>query len=149
MRDSQRTKVYKAERQVCVYSSYGDTCTCPQRFSTVAEVEEFANLLYTSDAAMRLRQQFRGPRFQGIRVRDGRGRRRGLGGGGVIHMPRWTRCTVYTAHEVTHNLIAVPTHHGPIFAQGFYRLLAFCDDLHGTDLAVRLGTAFEAERVEW
>jgi hypothetical protein len=152
MRDFQRERLYQAERKIHGYTPWSTTtCNCPFRFTSLAAVEAFANDLYFTRSAAQVREQFKGPYWpNGLKVTDGRGRRSAAGGGGTILMPRWSRCPMVTAHEVAHNLLprGLPAH-GWQYARSYYRLLTELDDIYGSDLAVRLGTSFEAERVEW
>lgn len=93
MRDSQRQKVYDAERSFYL-ANKGRT------FGSVEEIEEYANKLIESAW---FKRHFVS-RTSRLKVLDGRGRRRG-GSFNMRHaitMPVWTRFEPYVLHEIAH-----------------------------------------------
>jgi putative metallohydrolase (TIGR04338 family) len=94
-RDSQRSKVYRAE---------GFLQKKGPRYETVAEMQAYVDKL-TQSAWFRRRW----PRLarNGIEVRDGRGRRIACAqtswGRAIIKMPLWSRSEAVILHEVAHH----------------------------------------------
>lgn len=134
MRDSQRSRVYSAERQL---SDRG------ARLETVQEMQAVVDSICRS-------RWFRN-RFGSVRitVRDGRGRRAAGGIGwrntdgrcGYITMPRWSRHTLFVLHEITHVIQPHGTAaHGREFARFFLQLVGW----HmGATIAAELRAAYK------
>lgn len=91
-RDSQRSKVYKAERTIKAGKD---------RLETVAEMEKWITNLCKQK---RIRSHFPELR-RSFDVEDGRGRRAAGGSTWGITMPRWSRSKLVILHEMAHVVI--------------------------------------------
>jgi putative metallohydrolase (TIGR04338 family) len=90
MRDSQRSKVYKAEE--AFYRASG-------RLETVWAIEHYVNLLKSNQALkVKYGQYLEVP----IRVKDGRGNKRASAHRNFIVMPVWARYEGVVLHELAH-----------------------------------------------
>lgn len=92
-RDSQRSKVYKAERAA------GVMIVNSKPLPTVADVEAFADRVLRSAVARKISGGYRG-----VRVGDGRRCRAASGGPSKIVIPRWARTQWVVLHELAHTL---------------------------------------------
>jgi len=111
MRDSQRQKVYTAERVLCRYET---------KYPTVKDIERYCKKIIRSTWFIR---HFGNHSF---RVHDGRGRRNAGGwhgwGGLEITLPLWARCDRVILHELCHGLTINPPH-GWSFAKHYMELV--------------------------
>lgn len=137
-RDSQRSRLYKAERMV---SDKGP------HLKTVDEIQTTVNAICRSRW---FRNRF--GKVQ-IRVKDGRGRRHAGGLGyhyadatvGYITMPKWSRYLLFILHEIGH--VVTPygvADHGREFARIFLQLVRW---RMGTEAASELQAAYQSCRV--
>lgn len=134
MRDSQRSKVYKAEEVL----KEGDV-----RLDTVPEIQSYVDRLIKSAWFRR-----RWPSVKSVIVKDGRGRiRAGASDDGSILMPFWCRYRYIVLHEISHLLpdwnVA---DHGPEFCKVYLELVKHC---MGRDAWEKLRTSFKNNRVKW
>lgn len=142
-RDSQRSKVYKAEWDALHPIS--------AMYPEVADVQAFVDRIQRSRWFKK-----RWPRMLRIIVLDGRGRRRGGGkyrglGMGTIKLPRWTRSSYYILHELAHVLTTRmyglrAADHGPEFCSIY---MALIKRWMGPDAAALLRSAYKSSRVKW
>ena len=125
MRDSQRSKVYGAEREVKFPKAL-------ERLETVPEIEAWLSKIMRSawwkkykiqSAAFINREPFPLKLYKSIRVKDGRGRRHACGGHGSISLPMWSRYRLVILHEVAHVLQRERPWHGRQFTQIFLDLV--------------------------
>ncbi len=123
VRDSQRQKVYDAERLAFEGTAERDApFRTPPDFRKVAECQEFVDKVLASPAWKYLCPL--GP--DSLAVTDGRGRRRGAAWveGGEIAMPKCTRRRYYLLHELAH--FATPSgvfaSHGPEYVSAYLYL---------------------------
>jgi putative metallohydrolase (TIGR04338 family) len=146
MPDSQRSRVYQAERAL-------DRPEWNRRLGTVQEIQDYVDRIVRS-------RWFRGafPDFPGrIIVKDGRGRRRAGGwrtwDGGCITLPVWSRRASIVLHEVAH--VVTPRRdaqgrrtaaHGREFAAAF---LALVRRWMGAEAAAALRAAFRLHGVRY
>lgn len=113
-RDSQRSKVYRAE------------LPRGRRFETVAEMQAYCDRLHGSAWFQR-----RWPRLRGFRIHSGAGNRRATCSWGLhptIKMPRWARVESVLLHEVAHACVyerygRSVAAHGPEFVSTLLELL--------------------------
>lgn len=132
-RDSQRSRVYAAERGV------------PQgaKFKGFAECRAYVDGIVASGW---WREKF--PHVPTVEVKDGRGRRHA--GGSAQHrfvtLPRWARNELIVLHELAH-VVDAPNNpgHGPEFARLY---LEFVREWRGESAAARLEASFEAHGVK-
>lgn len=124
VRDSQRSKLYRAERVIY------DRC---KKFETLDEVERYIRSIL-GDAW--LRKEFPSMMYCGtFDLKDGRGRRSAcfmaLNGWVEFSFPRWSRNEVVIIHEVAHWIMHQEcklkniryASHGPEFASAMSRLI--------------------------
>lgn len=142
LRDSQRQKVYDAERILESYS---------QRVETVPEIEAYLKYIWS---LKRVRDAFpAGTNYGPPRVKDGRRCRRAKGGASDITMPRWARTQYIVVHEVSHS-IQVRTYgrrldmawHGWQFCDIYLRLVLY---VMGREAHDALKASFKAARVKF
>lgn len=136
-RDSQKSKLYKAEKVLVERSA---------RLDTVPEMRAWVEKIVRSRW-----MKSRYPGVEKINVLDGRGRRRGMGvrqmHGGYIAMPSWTRCEYYILHEITHVLTSTNApSHGRLFCRNY---LALIERWMGKEAARDLRESFREHRVKW
>lgn len=138
VRDSQRSKLYAAER--AAWKRYGAT----DNFGSTYEVQEWVNMITRS----RFWKSYVVPHFQDadhpdtlpsltgwqrwtlasryrmIQVRDGRARRSACGSRlGYIKMPRWSRTKWIVLHEIAHVVQTEWPAHGRQFARIYLDLV--------------------------
>lgn len=153
-RDSQRGKVYKAERTVW------ENKLAAERIETVPEIQKWVDKICSYAWFKRRFGQIR------IRVEDGRGRR--AAGGervmfctldfstgsrevkevydGYIKMPLWSRTKLIILHEMSHVLNKYKPAHGRFFARCF---LTVVNHVLGKDVYKELAKAFKENRVKY
>jgi putative metallohydrolase (TIGR04338 family) len=144
-RDTQRSKLYKAERTLENFSGVA----CNERLETVAEIVSFVNRL-----VWRAPIQARYGNLVGVRqvaIKDGRGRRAAGGSMGFITMPTWSRSKLVVCHELAHT-IALRKYgqrgvawHGPEYAAIYLDLVQFGISKETAD---KLRAAFKKGRVK-
>jgi len=141
-RDSQRQKVYNAERDVLQPISI--------RWPEVGQMQRYVNKIVRSRWF-----KSRWPHLVSISVGDGRSRRRGSGfyrggGCGEIRMPVWTRYEYYILHEIAHVIqrYQYPSSitHGPEFCSIY---LALVSRWMGKWYGATLRGAFRRYHVKW
>jgi putative metallohydrolase (TIGR04338 family) len=148
-RDSQRSKLYEAERAV--------DWSGERKFATVAEIQRYVDRL--TDQMWWIK---RWPRIAkgtvltwnggfedrpAIVVMDGRGRRRAGAAGRMITMPKWSRTEHSTLHEVAH-IVTTGDHasHGWQFAAHELELV---HHMMGKAKADALKASFKAHNVRF
>ena len=140
MRDSQRGKVYKAER---------DLPEVEQNGMNIHEVRAWV------DKIMRSRwMKSRYPQAYCVGmvdVKDGRGATWARGGYLYIKIPRWARSEFIVLHELSHTIVARTkskpvASHGREFCSIF---LALVRRWMGSEVANRLKAAFKEHRVKY
>lgn len=134
-RDFQRSKVYRSERQ-----DFGT----PPEFRTLAECQEYVDLIIATDAWRRI-----APHVSSVEVLDGRGRRSACAyeGADAIALPRRHRRRWVVLHELAH--VATPTteavaSHGPEFVAAYLYLIR---TFLGEEKATTQQLAFEDNKV--
>lgn len=142
-RDSQRQKVYDAERTI---AAWGD-----ERFETLLELEAWLNGILARAWFKR-----RWPTFRQLSIKDGRGRRSACGeslqiGGnpviGEITMPLWARTKLVALHELAHCLTPNKyASHGREFCKVFVELVQFG---MGKEHSDELKKAFRTHRAKY
>ena len=95
VRDTQRKKVYTAERVLDDYAT---------PTPTVKDVERLVRRIEKSKTVQKHFPQ-RASRYVLTRVADGRGRRKACSKGGVIAIPLWARSDRVVLHEMAHELV--------------------------------------------
>jgi len=146
-RDSQRNKLYLAERALWVNAEE------PDKKLTISEMQTFVNRLVASAWFQR-----RYPGVLTIEVTDGRARRSAAGiyhgwaHSGEIRMPRWSRNHIVMLHEVAHVCVdSTKAHHaiashGREFAATFIELVDHC---LGKETGRVLRSSFRERGVKW
>jgi putative metallohydrolase (TIGR04338 family) len=140
-RDSQKSKLYAAERQVPGFHT-------EDRIETVPEIEAFVATVLRSPWLVRTFGRFR------IRVHDGRRHRIACAyppsfayGHATIVMPRWARSKMIALHEIAHVMTpAVYAWHGREYAALYLQLVRH---FLGAQKFRQLRTAFIACRVKY
>jgi putative metallohydrolase (TIGR04338 family) len=133
-RDSQRSKLYRAERTVGAGHHFPSVAHCQ------AQVDRIL-------ASAWWKARF--PALDQVQVRDGRGRRHAGAhqSHGAISLPRWSRRERIILHELAH--LATPASfaaHGPEYAMVYLELVGH---FMGATAARDLAEAFRAHRVRW
>ena len=136
-RDTQRSKVYAAERTIEDWDT--------EKMS-IPEIEEWVGKITRSKW---WKNHPRGGSYK-IEVRDGRGRRNAGGrrwvGKVVIKMPRWSRTKIVTLHEIAHGMQPhLTAWHGREFCRTFLDLVV---RWMGKDVARELRQSFVKHRVK-
>jgi len=116
-RDSQRKKLYAAERKHSLWVN-------DSQFDSVGEVQKWVDNIcksrwfknrfprYKLDLSSLMRD---GIATYGIKVLDGRGRLRANGSTrGFIKLPVWTRSHLHILHEIAHVITRRTDHNGPL-----------------------------------
>lgn len=131
-RDSQRSRLYAAER----------TLRAGRKFPSVEACQEYVDSVLASSSWMR-----RFPRVRAIRVTDGRGRRHAgaFVNSAKIALPKWSRSRLIILHELAHHAAprSAPAH-GPEFARIYLDLVL---EFLGPVTAQKLADAFVVHRV--
>jgi len=124
-RDSQRSKVYRAE----------DTVTVPEaleRLETVEEMQAWVDKIvrtrwwrvYKLPSASKAKHRAgRLISYGKITVKDGRARRSASGWRGSIKMPKWSRTKLIVLHEVAHAIQTESPSHGRQYARIYLDLV--------------------------
>lgn len=133
IRDSQRSKLYKAERNVWWFHGAG------AEEKSLGEIKDLVKEILTSrwygnywqnlpECDVEASRNKRGP-IEHIHVLDGRGRRRARGGRplgalrGSIALPRWARNRWIMLHEIAHVFQTEEPSHGRQFARIYLDLV--------------------------
>jgi putative metallohydrolase (TIGR04338 family) len=136
-RDSQRAKLYEAERAL----------PTGQRYTTVAECQAFIDSVL--DRKLVQRHYPNANTTWRVEVRDGRGHTHATGNAytGIIQAPTWARTQRVLLHELAHVLTPVDSaHHGWEFAA----CLAFlARQVMGIENEAKLLAAFKANKVRY
>lgn len=131
-RDSQRAKLYRAERM-----SGLETWNRPGQLSR-DECEQMLARVTRSATWRKL-----GGSYRGVALR--KGGRGAVSWGGEISLGTWARTPLILLHELAHELTAyAPASHGPEFAAVYLRLVS---RFLGRDAAKQLRLNFRAQRV--
>jgi len=133
-RDSQRSRVYRAEHQVAQRLN-------EPNFGSVEETQEFVDAIVGSSW-----WRIAVPHRPTVLVADGRGRRSGGSVGGEIRLPRLYRTPLIVFHELAHEWVMCPVRapHGPDFAGAFLTLVGAFSDKQTLESLI---WAFAAENV--
>lgn len=136
VRDTQRSKLYKAERVLDAFKT---------ETPTVAHVEKLVARVL---ASKRVRAKYP-PRTGSVAVKDGRGRRRACSSFGAISIPRWSRKDWIVLHEMAHELashMAGRAAHGWEFAECYLYLVKL---FMGREAHDALKASFKEHRVRY
>ena len=132
MRDTQKSRVYSAERSV----PHG------RRLETVPEIQAFLDGI--------IKQKWFIQRYgekHPISISDGRGTRIARGGGWHVNLPGWSRSELIILHEFAHNLQpSWSAWHGREFCKIFLELVSF---VMGRVAYSLLKAAYQEKRVKW
>lgn len=142
-RDSQRSKVYAAERSVEGFETR-------DRMETISEIEHYVEKVITSAWFQRRWK------VKGYRIEDGRGARRATGGlhwGGVavLTFPKWSRSKMIVLHELAH-ACTVKNHGGLVSAHGWQFASTYLELVThemGKETGDALKAAFRAKKVRF
>jgi putative metallohydrolase (TIGR04338 family) len=146
VRDTQRSKVYEAER-----AAFRDHVEANEGLREVADIKAFVRHVFSlkrvQDAFPRAVTEWRSG---APNVHDGRGRRRACGGINFISMPLWSRCKWIVLHELAHTISFRTQYH--IAAHGWeyaatYLTLVRC--VLGVEAHDLLKAQFKAHRVRF
>lgn len=138
-RDSQRSKLYKAEKVLDSLSA---------RLETIPEVEAYMDKVLSSAPIQRryakhLRRQ--------ITVKDGRGVRTAKGCRYWVKLPRWARTQYIVLHEVAHSLTQ-RIHGDDVAGHGWQYAAIYLDLVRfgmGTEAHATLKASFKAGKVRF
>lgn len=143
-RDSQQSKVYRAERSV------NDQHLTPPTFTTMKECERFAKKVWRSK---RVQQAFpRATRNELPDLHDGRGCRSAIASGGwEVKLPKWARRETVILHELAHIIVhreigMSVAGHGWQFCQTFLKLTLY---IQGREAHDELKAAFKRFKVRY
>lgn len=142
-RDSQRSKLYKAER--AVWKEHG------KPLPTVPDIDRYLDALY---ASKRFAKAFpKAVWWKRPRVTDGRGRRAACAvGTHTLKIPVWARNSFVVIHELAHVITLVyyagnfPASHGWQFAMVYLELIRIT---HGRKAHADLKQSFRQHRVKF
>jgi len=145
-RDTQRSKVYKAERV-----AFRDHAEANERLPEIADIERFVKHVWSlkrvQDAFPRAVVEWRLGRPE---VHDGRGRRSPCGAMGFISMPKWSRNKWIVLHELAHvisrRIDCYIAGHGWEYAACYLTLVRLVLGVEAHDL---LKAQFKAHRVRY
>jgi len=156
-RDSQRSKLYKAERLHSLWSN-------DSQFDSLKDVQDWVDKICKSrwfknryprhalDPKSLMRY---GRSANGIKALDGRGRTRANGSTrGFIKLPVWTRSELHILHEIAHvvtsrytvNSRKLPAFHGRDFCANY---LALVRQFMGKEAGKELKACFKKSRVKY
>lgn len=140
-RDSQRSKVYRAEGASKVKGKF---------LGTIPEIEAYLERVFSHEW---FRRHF--PHARRFTVKDGRGRRAAGGSGygfrAVITMPKWSRFETIILHELAHGLTELEwgrgtAWHGWEFCETFLKLVYH---YMGREAGDKLKASFKEHRVRF
>jgi putative metallohydrolase (TIGR04338 family) len=143
MRDSQRSKVYKADSKLVAVS---------RKFADMEETEKFARKVMKSERLKKALGYMSHALKHDIVVKDGRGRRSAGGWAGGITMPTFSRNEAIVCHELAHTLCMRLYRRSDIAGHGWqfcsmYLLIVRC--VMGRQAAKTLQDAFKEYRVKY
>lgn len=144
--DSQRSKVYKAERRAFLPFESAFGANDMRRWKTVGEMQSYVDRLLASAWWKR-----RWPTVTKIVVKDGRGRRKAGSAGGSILMPLWARKEWVILHEIAHEVVGRTIGHRNVAAHGreFCQVyLELVGHMMGDDARKALKDEFQAHKVK-
>lgn len=98
-RDSQRAKLYAAERE-----AFGDAFRRLHGAGELVDAERYVRRVTSSSTWLRLATEHGQARAPEVEVADGRGCRMARGGSGYVTLPRWARTEPVMLHELAHCL---------------------------------------------
>ena len=132
-RDSQRGKLYKAERSLDIFRS--------PRLETVGEIEQYCEKVANS---VWFDKQYPKRKFKKFTIGDGRHRKSACGNiNGTIKFPKSLRSELIVLHEIAHTVTHALPHHGYEFANN---MLLLVKHLSAHD---SLKAAFKAHKVRF
>lgn len=144
-RDSQRSKVYKAER-----AAFSTLAVANERHESVQDIEKFLRHVYS---LKRVQDSFPLARLGEwyVRVKDGRRCRSAYGSHSMINMPRWSRISWVILHELSHTITQREESrrvagHGWQFCENYLRLVLL---VLGREAHDALKDSFKAHRVRF
>ncbi len=156
-RDSQQSKLYKAERLHSLWSNNS-------QFDSLGDVQDWVDKICKSrwfvnrfprHSLSRKITMLTGRGANGIKVLDGRGRRRANGSTrGYIKLPVWTRSELHILHEIAHvvtsryttNNRKLPAFHGRDFCANY---LALVRRFLGKEAGKELKVCFKKTKVKY
>lgn len=144
-RDSQRSKVYRAESK---HSGRRDI-----RFAGLRDVHEWLNRI-TNERWFRNRWPGSAARILASgkpmhrwQIKDGRGTRHARGGYHYMNLPQWARCKLVILHEMAHGLCnTYVAAHGRLFCRTLLELVRYA---MGRPAADELKRLFREHGVKW
>ena len=138
IRDTQRSKLYRAERVVN-----------GEKFADMEEMRKYVNKITRSDW---WKKHHENPAW-GVAVTDGRRRRNACAvGSWEIRMPRWSRCERIVLHELAHTVVTsrfgddMAAWHGCEFAK---ILLSIVKRFMGKEAHDTMKASFKEHRVHY
>lgn len=142
MRDTQRSKVYRAERAIDKYS---------KRYETVEEIDAFLKSIWSRK---RLQKKYHRALkwYEPPSIKDGRGTRIARGGAWHLNLPLWSRFSTVILHEVSHCIqdrlqrIETQAAHGREFCEIF---LTVVREMLGREAHDLLKASFKKHRVRF
>ena len=155
VRDSQRSKVYKAEDSLNARKDKFPKLY--ERFDDLKQLQHYVDRITES----KWWQKYDAPNMgekdgillakpEEVVVQDGRGRRRAMAVayrmGGEIHMPRWARYRLIILHELAHILQSQRPAHGRQFCQVYIDIVR---RFAGKKESEALKQAFKNGKVKW
>lgn len=157
-RDSQRSKVYAAERKHSEWKdavyTLGGSWTTTQHFTeqgeripipTIQETRAFVNKIVKSAWFKR-----RWPRrsLAGVYIKDGRGTRNATGSNtGTLNFPRWSRFPLVICHELAHVVTSSARRsHGRVYCHNY---LAIVRHVMGKEASDELKRCFKEGKVKY
>lgn len=139
VRDSQRRKLYKAEREAKL-----DETPLP----TVLDCHNYVHKCLKSKRLLKTYPFMRGAK---IGIKDGRRTRIARGGRFYLNLPRWARTKWVVLHELAHT-ITIRGNPRPVPGHGREYAAVFLKLVHlflGADEAKRLKAAYKANKVKF
>lgn len=140
--DTQRSKVYKAERAALAQLDQ-------RKYPTVKDLERRVREIMGSATARKIRDEFGLRRKTQVSVGDGRGRRAASSYGGEIRMPRWARTDWVLLHELAHELAPRSVHHHWPFAHAYLKLVSRFMGTEAAEAAKALKASFREHKVRF
>lgn len=148
-RDTQRSKLYRAERVLDPFATPLPTVQDVERYVKRIEASKRVQRKLSVRKYMSLKQGSLG-KVRGIRVHDGRGHRRAVSYGGTIAIPKWARKDWVVLHELAHEFTPRSERtggaHGWEFAAAFLYLVRL---FMGKEAHDALKSSFRANRVRY
>ncbi|TET39004.1 MAG: hypothetical protein E3J69_00820 [Anaerolineales bacterium] len=156
-RDSQMSKVYAAERKHSLWreeSQYDSISHVQVWVDSICKSRWFKNRYPRYALAKSIQTAFLTDRERGIKVLDGRGRRKACGSTrGFIKLPVWSRSDLVILHEIAHVVTRRKGYHGPLPAyhgrEFCANYLALVRQFLGKEAAKELKVCFKKSRVKY